>query len=182
MTTVPQEHERFSYSAIVDRKPLHWPNGARVAVWVIPNIEHFLFDRPSTSLAAVTTGLRPDILNASWIETPWLLALLCTCASMSGSNFTQGQLHVVAGIAALAIKNVIRQQPRLKLFRSSKNMRESPKEVSSRAAASGIRSRGAVSAARTICASFSRGSIDRSHSASIVSNVHSSPRWLQNTP
>ena len=66
MTIVPQEHGRFSYSAIVDRKPLHWPNGARVAVWVIPNIEHFLFDRPSTSLAAVTTSLRPDILNYSW--------------------------------------------------------------------------------------------------------------------
>lgn len=66
MANVPQEHSRFSYSAIVDRKTLRWPNGARVAVWVIPNIEHFLFDRPSTSLAAVTTGLRPDILNYSW--------------------------------------------------------------------------------------------------------------------
>ena len=43
---MPQEHGRFDYSAIVDRKPLRWPNGARVAVWVIPNIEHFLFDRP----------------------------------------------------------------------------------------------------------------------------------------
>jgi hypothetical protein len=28
----PQEHDRFPYSAIVDRKPLRWPNGARVAV------------------------------------------------------------------------------------------------------------------------------------------------------
>ena len=46
--------ERAEYSAIVDRKPLRWPNGARVAVWVIPNIEHFLFDRPSTSVTAVT--------------------------------------------------------------------------------------------------------------------------------
>ncbi len=39
------QHERFSYSPIVDRKPLRFPNGARVAVWVIPNIEHFHFDR-----------------------------------------------------------------------------------------------------------------------------------------
>ena len=58
----PQEHDRYPYSAIVDREPLRWPNGARVAVWVIPNIEHFLFDRPSTSVtqapspAATTTG------------------------------------------------------------------------------------------------------------------------------
>jgi len=62
----PQEHDRFSYSAIVDRKPLRWPKGARVAVWVIPNIEHFLFDRPSTSVTHVTTSLVPDVLNYSW--------------------------------------------------------------------------------------------------------------------
>ena len=62
----PQEHDRFPYSAIVDRKPLRWPKGARVAVWVIPNIEHFLFDRPSTSVTNVTTSLAPDVLNYSW--------------------------------------------------------------------------------------------------------------------
>jgi peptidoglycan/xylan/chitin deacetylase (PgdA/CDA1 family) len=62
----PKEHDRFSYSPIVDRAPLRWPNGARVAVWVIPNIEHFLFDRPSTSITHATTGLVPDVLNYSW--------------------------------------------------------------------------------------------------------------------
>jgi peptidoglycan/xylan/chitin deacetylase (PgdA/CDA1 family) len=31
----------FPYQAIVDRPRVTWPNGARVAVWVIPNIEHF---------------------------------------------------------------------------------------------------------------------------------------------
>lgn len=64
--THPQEHDRFDYSAIVDRPPLRWPDGARVAVWVIPNIEHFLFDRPSTSIAPKSTSLVPDILNYSW--------------------------------------------------------------------------------------------------------------------
>jgi allantoinase len=62
----PQEQDRYAYSAIVDRKPLRWPDGARVAVWVIPNIEHFLFDRPSTSVSAVTASLVPDVLNYSW--------------------------------------------------------------------------------------------------------------------
>jgi allantoinase len=62
----PREHSRFPYSAIVDRKPLRWPKGARVAVWVIPNIEHFLFDRPSTSVTQATTTLVPDVLNYSW--------------------------------------------------------------------------------------------------------------------
>jgi len=66
VTPPPQEHDRFDYSAIVDRPPLRWPNGARVAVWVIPNIEHFLFDRPSTSIAPKSTSLVPDVLNYSW--------------------------------------------------------------------------------------------------------------------
>jgi peptidoglycan/xylan/chitin deacetylase (PgdA/CDA1 family) len=65
-TRNPQEQTRFPYSAIVDRKPLRWPNGARIAVWVIPNIEHFLFDRPSTSVTHATTSLVPDVLNYSW--------------------------------------------------------------------------------------------------------------------
>jgi peptidoglycan/xylan/chitin deacetylase (PgdA/CDA1 family) len=64
--TVPQEHGRFDYSPIVDRPPLRWPNGARVAVWVIPNIEHFLFDRPGTPITMATLGLSPDVLNYSW--------------------------------------------------------------------------------------------------------------------
>lgn len=31
----------FPYTAIVDRPKVTWPNQARVAVWVVPNIEHF---------------------------------------------------------------------------------------------------------------------------------------------
>lgn len=65
-TNHPQEHDRFAYSAIVDRPPLRWPNGARVTVWVIPNIEHFLFDRPSTSITQATIQCVPDVLNYSW--------------------------------------------------------------------------------------------------------------------
>src|SRR6202163_3819989 len=37
----PDPFRFFPYQAIVDRPPMRWPNGARVAVWVIPNIEHF---------------------------------------------------------------------------------------------------------------------------------------------
>ena len=60
------EHGRFDYSPIVDREPLRFPDGARVAVWVIPNIEHFHWDKPSTSVTAVTAHLKPDVLNYSW--------------------------------------------------------------------------------------------------------------------
>lgn len=33
--------ERIAYSALPLRQPLRWPNGARLAVWVAPNIEHY---------------------------------------------------------------------------------------------------------------------------------------------
>jgi len=62
----PPEHGRFEYSPIAARPPLRWPNGARLAVWIIPNIEHFRFDRPSTSITPLTTGFVPDVLNYSW--------------------------------------------------------------------------------------------------------------------
>ena len=57
------EHGRYDYSPIVERKPLRFPNGARIAIWVVPNIEHFSFDSPSTSIADVTANLVPDVLN-----------------------------------------------------------------------------------------------------------------------
>lgn len=34
-------HSLFPYRAIVDAPKVQWPEGARVAVWVIPNVEHF---------------------------------------------------------------------------------------------------------------------------------------------
>ena len=38
---VPGSFERIAYSAAPDRRPLRWPGGARVALWVAPNIEHY---------------------------------------------------------------------------------------------------------------------------------------------
>jgi allantoinase len=46
----------FPYSAIVDRPPVRWPNGAKLAVWVVPNIEHFHLE---------LTANAPDIRNYS---------------------------------------------------------------------------------------------------------------------
>ena len=33
--------ERFPYSPLPERPQLVWPDGARVAVWILPNIEHY---------------------------------------------------------------------------------------------------------------------------------------------
>src|SRR5579884_102687 len=57
---------RYDYSAIVTRPPLRWPNDARVAVWVIPNIEHFHIDRPGTALRPESAQQAPDVYNFAW--------------------------------------------------------------------------------------------------------------------
>ena len=39
---MPSEHkEFFPYLPLIERPKMKWPNGARIAVWVVPNIEHF---------------------------------------------------------------------------------------------------------------------------------------------
>ena len=60
------EHQRFDYSPITRRPPLKFPNGARVAVWIVPNIEHFHYDKPAIALTPMTTALKPDVLNYAW--------------------------------------------------------------------------------------------------------------------
>lgn len=58
--------ELFDYSPITERPPIHWPGGARVAVYIGLNVEHFLIDRPSTSIWPGTADLVPDALNHGW--------------------------------------------------------------------------------------------------------------------
>jgi peptidoglycan/xylan/chitin deacetylase (PgdA/CDA1 family) len=65
-SSVPRAHGRYDYSPIIDRPVLRWPNGARVALWVIPNIEHFLFDRPAARLSGGPVAPTPDVMNYSW--------------------------------------------------------------------------------------------------------------------
>jgi allantoinase len=60
------DNELFDYSPIVDREPIRWPGGARVAFYVGLNIEHFYVDLPSTSLNEGTASLVPDPLNYGW--------------------------------------------------------------------------------------------------------------------
>jgi len=56
----------FDYSPITERPPITWPGGARVACYIGVNVEHFLIDRPSTSLFDGTASLVPDPLNYGW--------------------------------------------------------------------------------------------------------------------
>ena len=38
---MPLPPDRVDYSPIIDRPAIRWPNGARVALWIAPNIEHY---------------------------------------------------------------------------------------------------------------------------------------------
>ena len=40
----PRAYAPYPYSAIIDRAALRWPDGARIAFWVVPNIESFPLD------------------------------------------------------------------------------------------------------------------------------------------
>ena len=60
------ENTLYPYSPIVERTPIHWPGGARVAFYVGLNVEYFELDRPSTSLWEGTSSLVPDPLNFGW--------------------------------------------------------------------------------------------------------------------
>lgn len=56
----PNAYGPFSYSPIISRPRLEWPGDARVALWVIPNIEFFALD---DRIPGVSGSKAPDIPN-----------------------------------------------------------------------------------------------------------------------
>ncbi|GAA1951088.1 polysaccharide deacetylase family protein [Amycolatopsis minnesotensis] len=64
--TNPTDNALFDYSPITERPPISWPGGARVAAYIGLNVEHFLVDRPSTSIWPGSADLVPDALNYGW--------------------------------------------------------------------------------------------------------------------
>jgi peptidoglycan/xylan/chitin deacetylase (PgdA/CDA1 family) len=63
--------ERFDYSAIVDREPLKLPDGARIVVWTIVNVEEWDIESAMPRVALTTpagASVIPDVPNWSWHE------------------------------------------------------------------------------------------------------------------
>ena len=61
--------DRFTYSAIRDRKPWRLPKGARIAVWTIVNIEEWDIERPMARQvipAPAGAPVSPDVPNWAW--------------------------------------------------------------------------------------------------------------------
>ena len=60
-------HGRFGYSPITRRPDWHWPGGARLAVYLGFNLEHFAFGE-GLGAAIGPASPQPDVLNYSWRE------------------------------------------------------------------------------------------------------------------
>ncbi len=60
-------HGRFGYSAITRRPDYTWPNGARLAVYLGFNLEHFAFGGGLGARIGPASP-EPDVLNYSWRE------------------------------------------------------------------------------------------------------------------
>jgi peptidoglycan/xylan/chitin deacetylase (PgdA/CDA1 family) len=65
---IPGARQRMTpppYSAIVDRPPLAWPGGARVAVWPMLAIEHFVWGKSGTAIQPLLVE-HPEVANWAW--------------------------------------------------------------------------------------------------------------------
>ncbi len=63
--------DRLPYTASIDRPRLSLPDGKRVAVWPVVNVEHWLIDNPMPrQVLSAPTGatLQPDVPNWAWHE------------------------------------------------------------------------------------------------------------------
>ncbi len=58
-------HGRYDYSPITSRKVFDWPNGARLAVYLGLNLEHFAFGE-GLGAELAPGGPPPDVLNYAW--------------------------------------------------------------------------------------------------------------------
>ena len=56
----------FEYSPVIKRPPLEFPGGARLAVYVLVNVEYFEPGKPALSLYAGTASFPVDPLNYGW--------------------------------------------------------------------------------------------------------------------
>ena len=60
-------HDRFDYSPITRRPDYRWPNGARLAVYLGFNLEHFAFGEGLGARIGPPSP-EPDVLNHGWRE------------------------------------------------------------------------------------------------------------------
>ena len=52
----PRSYGPFDWSPMSRRPKFSWPNGKRVAVWLIPNIEFFALDEQGSTFGGFSGG------------------------------------------------------------------------------------------------------------------------------
>src|SRR6185312_15986694 len=64
-TMEPRIYGPYPYLPITERKPFAWPGGAKLALWVIPNLEFFHLDDPMPGVnnERVTHAQVPNVRN-----------------------------------------------------------------------------------------------------------------------
>ena len=83
----PSDYGPFPYTPINRRPILRWPNGARLALWVIPNIEFFSLKRPITLTECKVLNVGTNIKRQSLAIGPvkdrafvnWRVAVAVVC-------------------------------------------------------------------------------------------------------
>lgn len=71
LTDPRRPEHRLAYRAAVDRPRLALPEGKRVAIWPVVNVEHWLIDNPMPRqilVAPTGAALLPDLPNWAWHE------------------------------------------------------------------------------------------------------------------
>ena len=56
------DNDRYDWSILPRRDPIEWPDGAKVALWIVPVLEYFPMDTPKEPFVAPggTTTPYPD--------------------------------------------------------------------------------------------------------------------------
>ena len=57
------DHERYEWSMLQDREPVHWPDGKPLALWVNVSVQHFPLsgDKPTVAPPGALTMPYPDL-------------------------------------------------------------------------------------------------------------------------
>ena len=95
-----RSHGRYDYSAITERPGYAWPNGARLAVYLGVNLEHFAFGE-GLGAELAPGGPQPDVLNFAWRDWgnrvgAWRLLELLDSLSLPASVLVNSAMYAYA--------------------------------------------------------------------------------------
>lgn len=57
----PRDYGPFPFVPVTERPKIEWPGGARLAVWVVPNVEFFPLTRPISPYPGAPPGAAPTV-------------------------------------------------------------------------------------------------------------------------